>query len=459
MTQRRLTRRSVLKAGAGAGLLTTLAGCLDGGSSSGNGDSPSGDGTSLDAVPSGATAVVSLDTGRLLDGELVRKSVNRTLDLVQQQRSAALPVESYEQALSMAESEIGLDPTGLQSVQFFSGQTEAATGLLFEADWSEDDIVSTIESQGTVTLSSRSEDGHTIYSSEDGTDGLVALADGRFLIAESATIDSVLAVLAGDADPVGGELADAYSGTAGMMRFAADLREANLGNTGELSAMQDARVVSGSLTSSGNTRTLTVDVTTSGASAAEDMADQIDALVTLAGSQVEQYPEVQEFIENPQEHLDAVDVSQSGSTVTVSYGGSVDFVAEGGMIVLGAVVGSFVLGLGESVENTSPSVAFSMDFDTTTSGSDSFGTAASGDDEGVLTITHTSGDSVSAGDLRLMGGLAGPASWADSGVGPDAQITAGDSVDYAVASDTTVSVVWESEGNSAVLSRWSGPDA
>lgn len=456
MTEQRVTRRTALKAGAGAGLFTTLAGCLDSGSSSGNGDGPGGEG-SLDAVPSGSTAIVSLDTGRLLDGELVRRSFDRALEIIQRTRTADLPIESYDEALSMVESETGLDPKGLQSVQFFSGASGSTAGLLFEADWSEDEIVSTIEEQGP-TLTSRSEDGHTIYADEEGTEGLVALADGRYLLAESATIDSVLAVLAGEAEPVGGDLADAYADTTGMVRFAVDVSEVYLGGDEQLSAVEDATMVAGSLTASGDTRTFTMDVSMTDSDAATRMAEQANAALTLAEGQLDQYPEVQELIENPEAQLDAVEVSHSGSTVTVTYGGSVELVAEGGMLALAAVVGSFVLGLGQSTGPTTPSITFQSEYHP---------------DEKELRVTITNvGDAIQATEIHFRGDISDSSTINDefheqsASVDATATLTAGNEATIdsksgnPVEDNYDIDIVWESDsGESSTLQTLRGPGA
>jgi hypothetical protein len=443
MADKRVTRRAALKAGAGGGLLTALAGCLDS-KSNGNGDSPSGDG-SLDAVPSGATAVVYFDMDRLLDDEMVREGFNRVLEILQQQRSGDLPVESYKQALSMVESEVGFDPRGLRSMQlFFGDETGSASGLLFEADWSEDEIVDAIESQGQ-TLTSRSEGGHTIYSDEEGSDGLVALEDGRYLLAESATIESVLSVLAGKADPAGGRLADAYADTSGMVRFAADVSETDLSDGNDLSAMDDVSIVSGSLTASGNTRTLSADLTLASSDSASQLAGQIDTALSRARSQVDQYPEIQEMIENPRDHLDAVEVSQSGSTVTVTYGGSAELVGEGGMVVLGAVVASFMLGLGQSTSNPYPQAAFAWDY------------YASAE---AVTITHQSGDTIEGSNLSVRGSTGNGTidrTWTDYGV---EEVTAGTSVTVENVTDSfELDIVWVDDSDSAILSSFAGPDA
>ena len=447
---RSYTRRRLLQV-TSAGAIGCLAGCngLIGDNDNNEatpttGDEESGQRPSeLDVVPEGATAVAHIDTATLLDDEMVRQGFSRVIELFQRQRSASLPIENYEQALSLAESELGLDPEGLQSVTLFTSQMGTATGLLFEADWSEDEIVSTIESWEPA-LTSRSEDGHAIYSSENGDDGLVALADGRYLLAGSATIDSVLSVLAGEAESVGGELADAYADTSGIAGFVADMSGVDLGESEQLSAVEDATMVSGSLTASGDTRTFRMDVSMTDSNSASRLVEQANAALTGAEGQIDQYPEVQEVIENPGTQLDAIEVSQSGSTVRVTYAGSPELVGEGGMLILAAVVGSFVLGLGESTA-VYPQASFNWDYDGES-----------------VTITHQSGDTIDGSNLYVRG-TTGTGSidktWAEYGVD---EVIAGTSVTVQNVTDSfDLDLVWVSDDGdaSATLSVFVGPDA
>lgn len=446
MSEKRVTRRTALKAGAGSGIAAVLAGCLD--DAPIVGDDGDGGSASLEGVPSSATGVVYLDAGGLLEDDLVEQGVNRSLEVLSAQGATAPPAEDYQDMLSMAESEVGLDPMGLQSVLFFTDSAGSTAGLLFEADWSEDDIVGAIEDQGT-TLTERAEDGHTIYAGESGQDGLAALADGRYLFGEEGTITAVLSVLSGDADSVDGPLADAYADTSGLVRFAADVRDTDVSETTEeLSSMEDATTLSGSLTASEDTRAFTLEVSTDDADSATDLAEEIDAIVTLAESQIDQYPEIQEIIDDPERHLDTVAVSQSGSTVTITYSGSVDLVAEGGMVVLAAVVGSFVLGLGQSVEQPSPMATFGFNYDA---------------DAGAVTITHQAGDTIDGSNLYVRGATGNSmidAQWAtDYGVD---EVKAGTSITVGNVTEAfELRAVWDpaDRGQSAVLSSFTGPGA
>lgn len=146
-------------------------------------------------------------------------------------------------------------------------------------------------------------------------------------------------------------------------------------------------------------------------------------------------------------------------------------------VILAAVIATFVLGLGESVSSTAPQAQFDEDYSTSPANeTDNFGiniTGSVGTNEpsgvtgksadGVLTVTHTSGDAVTAENLYMTGGAASDRqAWSDSdqfATGDD--VSAGNSVRYAADQDDTVRVIWsdDSEGSSAELSKWTGADA
>jgi len=131
-------------------------------------------------------------------------------------------------------------------------------------------------------------------------------------------------------------------------------------------------------------------------------------------------------------------------------------------VILAAVIATFVLGLGESVSNTSPQAQFGEDY-AATNATDDFGVNVSnnGSADGILTVTHSGGDSIKAGSLYMTGGTAGRVPWSDnanaSSWDDSTKIGAGNSVRYAVAEDDTVRVIWDNgEGTSAELSKWPG---
>lgn len=95
-----------------------------------------------------------------------------------------------------------------------------------------------------------------------------------------------------------------------------------------------------------------------------------------------------------------------------------------------------------------PQVAFAFDY------------AATGDGDGELTVTHSSGEHVRAASLVLRGDFEGVASggtWLDydgsaSGdVDGDSAVVAGDSVTVPVPSEYEMRVIWETGDDSAIL--------
>jgi halocyanin-like protein len=79
----------------------------------------------------------------------------------------------------------------------------------------------------------------------------------------------------------------------------------------------------------------------------------------------------------------------------------------------------------------------------------------------TMTITLEAGDSIAAGKLYVRGdGIESTGVWhelaEDSGVGPDDDVVAGDSVTVGVDGEYSIQVVWEGEDSSATLSSISG---
>ncbi|MFB6074689.1 MAG: zinc-ribbon domain-containing protein [Haloarculaceae archaeon] len=124
-------------------------------------------------------------------------------------------------------------------------------------------------------------------------------------------------------------------------------------------------------------------------------------------------------------------------------------------------------GGGNSAHSEAPQVSFSFEYQ------------ATGGGVGLLTITHSAGDTVRAGSLSLRGtgfssavpdgeaDLRETGRWSDGDgdatrtYSPDEDITAGDSIVLGVAGDYDIHVVWESQSDdmSATLAEDRGPDA
>ena len=119
-------------------------------------------------------------------------------------------------------------------------------------------------------------------------------------------------------------------------------------------------------------------------------------------------------------------------------------------VILAAVIGTFVLGLGESVQQQSPTASFSFDYET--NGSDAWGNDA------TISVTHEGGDSIDADRLSInvggttINGTNSTHGWGDVtvGAGDTAVVThaaSGSSPTWNGGDD--VRVVWTSQDGSS----------
>jgi flagellin-like protein len=137
-------------------------------------------------------------------------------------------------------------------------------------------------------------------------------------------------------------------------------------------------------------------------------------------------------------------------------------------VILAAVIATFVLGLGERVSPTAPQASFTLDYEEVNQGDD-FGETAdpsASPPQGILTITHAGGDSISADNLRIAGSdvTGDTVAWgggSDTPFGAGSQIQAGDSAAIAIENDDTVRLVFVSDTgqDSATLREYDAPDA
>jgi flagellin-like protein len=119
-------------------------------------------------------------------------------------------------------------------------------------------------------------------------------------------------------------------------------------------------------------------------------------------------------------------------------------------VILAAVIATFVLGLGESVSDSSPTATFEGDFEDNSS--------VTGNNQLILTITHTGGDPIDNATLSIGGddGNVNISSYSDS------EITAGDTIKInttasssgtVLAEGDTIDLVFESDDESSSILR------
>jgi len=113
-------------------------------------------------------------------------------------------------------------------------------------------------------------------------------------------------------------------------------------------------------------------------------------------------------------------------------------------VILAAVIGTFVLGLGDQVQNTTPSASFGFDAEN----------LGSGDADDKVTITHQSGDTLTAAHIDVKIGSTsiytdGSAGTATTGWSEDT-ISAGDQLVFdedgsdTVSGEQTIRIIYDS---------------
>lgn len=437
------SRRAVLKATAATaslGAIGSLAGCSDG-----SGTDPGGESGRIDRVPAGSSIAAHVDVGSLLADDAVRETVN---ELIEQYGISSVGVGSL---LDRAEQESGLDPRELSEVLVFGDydRPDRSAAVLW-SEWSAEDLLAVGE-RTTGTPTEDSYKGATVYHGGTGDVDLAVLGDGAFAVGPAPGIEAAIDVREGDADPVGGDVREAYASSAdGHVRWGfsvpTNLVPEESGSSLDLAALRTVTYGYGSLTGSNEFR---FSLRTDGDGSASEVADLAEAARTLLRTQLSRSGMPERGSERVRQLLDNTSVSRQGRTVTITNSNGAEAVALG----LGAVLGSFVLGLGNEPSATAPQVAFEFEYDP---------------ESGELTITHTAGDFVAAGELYVRGEGTPTGSWAQLGGSASGEVdgqqgvAAGDSLTLSgVGPGYEVSIVWESDdGNvAATLAEDSGPEA
>lgn len=450
------TRRTVLKgASALLGLAATgsLAGCQE------PFEGPIGgeDGDPTTDVPQGVDYVVHVDAAAILADEAVRDGIDATL--AEQVESEDAP-QSTEEALDQIGYEVGIDVRGLSELLVFGSRGEGP-GVIMWTDWSTEELVDTIEQEGT-TLETETYADRTVYVQND--DLLVPLTeDGVFTIGSREMAQQTTDVWDGDADSLDGELADLFGSLeAGYVRYATEMPESATGPSEQFpqDAFEEVTHVTGGLRADGEQRVQTFNLHTDSAETAEELADGISGFISYAQEEIQSNeqaagPEMDMVVDQ----LDRVETSTEGSVAVIAYRGPAEEFAE----FVTTFIGSFYLGLGMTTTTTEtgsqssgpqmPQISFSFEYRGT-------------DGSGKLTITHSAGDTARVENLRIVGegfadvdgvDMASPGQW--QGTTSDGKVVAGERVTVGVQSDCEIRVVWEKEGQGAVLAMFEGPGA
>lgn len=326
MSMGNYTRREVIRRGAaGAGLVSigSLAGCQGGGNGNGSGGMNAGN-----LVPARAGAIVSIDVQAMLDDDDLRDIANTGLDQIRQFGQGGNVPEDVDAAIETAREESDLDPTGFNQGLLFmevadSGTDEDYAGIVMETDWSEDELVDFIESEGDGNLQDSEYNGQMIYTSEDDEDGgLAVLSDGRYVIGPTNVLEDTIDVANGDGDAVSGDLVDSYdSATDGHLEFATvvpddtfteeDFEDVDPEN------FQSVEYMSGSLYKSGSSYGVEMNMRTPDGDTASALQADIESLMNV----ITMSSDVSGDLETA---INEIEYSTDGGTVSMSYEESVE---------------------------------------------------------------------------------------------------------------------------------------
>lgn len=325
----RLRGRQAVLAVALSALLVT-AGCSGFLDSGGDGGA---DGAQLDSVPNDAEFVGYVDASGMVGDDSLRSLANTAFETRAETSPYYEGPESVSEMLETMEEESGLSPEKFNDVTFFgtSGDRVATNaeqaGMIVTSEFSEDEIVSSMEEEGT-DLTEESYQDTTVYSyGYDNQNAVAALGDGNFALGDTAAVKKVLDVRADETDALAGDLRSTYENTDdGYVRFAIDVpqeevptEELGSGSPLDTSAFNTVQFISGSLSTSGDSVTANVNMVSESSDDASRTADLVDGALSI-------YSGVgNEEIRSTMEKLS---VSQDGDTVTISFTDSVENLEE-----------------------------------------------------------------------------------------------------------------------------------
>lgn len=315
--------RRTTKVAIGLLVVIALAGCTGGFGSSGGGTDH------VEYVPSDAEFVGHVDMAVLEDDDS-RELMNA---LAQQETTTG----DVDDAMSQFEDETGLDPSAVNDVVVFSTASGANIedsleqqqqgGVIVYSDWSEDEFISAVEENGEVEYEETERNGMTVYEPQTDEEMYTTpqyigvLEDGTYVIGDETSVDSSIAVAAGEDDGLSGEMRDAYdSMDGGYVTFVGTVPGEAIPeqSSGEFdaSAFQDVSVVGASYGTSSGTVTAEAVMYVDSEDSASDVADVTEGgLAMVRGTTTD---------EDLKSELQSIEVEQDGDIVEVTYEGNVE---------------------------------------------------------------------------------------------------------------------------------------
>jgi len=333
MSDTQRTRRSVLKTGAalaGLGLVGSTSGCLgDDGSGGGGGGNA---GFSLSVIPGDVDGLVHVDVSALLEDDAVRSAADSIIAEQEQ-----VDVGSFDEALDEVESELGLDPEGVNDLAFFGANASESAAAVFWTEFDSDELVSTIEEETGQEVEEETYEGQTIYM-VDG-EPAAELDDGVFVAGDEAMVRRVIDTWDGRVDPLSGPVRDSFeSAEEGYARFGFIPTEDMEGDLDP--ALQAIEAVSGALYPDGDERVVEVSLQTETEEDAANLETLLEGFIADLEQAAEQGSPIvsEELVTEIQEQ---VTYGADGSALSIVYRAPADEFAD----FVGEALGGLVLGL------------------------------------------------------------------------------------------------------------------
>jgi len=317
----------------------------------------------VDQVPDGVDSVVRVDAS-VLDEDVSQRlyttaynaTVREDMGGDESEESGfgrSSPAEmvpaNLTAALDRTETESGLDPRAVDEVAFFRQQRENYTqpryaGAVVSADWNESDVVAAAANSTGTEYENTTVEGVTVYKPVDteedddemafGTprpeEWIAVLDDGEYAFGTAEAVNDTIQVAVGNADPVDGDLREAYDETRdGYVRYAQRSQNVNvtqinrtmgqrtgLNVTAYAQAYNDLHVTAGSYyVTDGNLGTESR-IMTNSTDTARDVEDLTQGYLSIQAGAVQN--------ETVEDELRSVEVTREDTTVTVSREMSVD---------------------------------------------------------------------------------------------------------------------------------------
>lgn len=250
--------------------------------------------------------------------------------------SSSDDVEDSEDVFKEFKNETGLDLKEVSDVTLYTIPNEGAEwpepqqhmGFVLYSDWSEDELISTIEEEEDYNYTTTEKGDVTVYEPDVSEDYMgepmyvAVLEDGTYVLGDEAAVNGAADVAAGNADPVDGELKTGFEEVNdGYVTFAyevsaEDIPEQNPNQQIDTSAFKDVSVIAGSYNTDDGTVVAESKLYVESEDSATDVKDVTDGMFSMLRGTAPS--------EDVKDELRSVEVTQDGDVVTVTYEGDVE---------------------------------------------------------------------------------------------------------------------------------------